>query len=112
MNSQSNPLNSNIIDTRRDTGVLPHQSIAALIRDGEIKADQAILSQQVQPASIDLRLGTTAYRMQASFLPGPNCTVREKIEMFVLQQLSIRLTRKLIINYLGAPKPVAKSGMR
>jgi dCTP deaminase len=89
MNGQTHPINSDLRDTRRDTGVLPHQSLAALIRDGEIKGEQAVSSQQVQPASIDLRLGTTAYRMRASFLPGPKCTVREKIERFGLHQIDL-----------------------
>jgi dCTP deaminase len=35
--------------------------------------------EQVQPASLDLRLGRTAYRVRASFLPGPNATVMDKI---------------------------------
>ena len=42
---------------QRSTGVLPYQVLAALIRSGEIAADQPIVSEQVQPASLDLRLG-------------------------------------------------------
>ncbi|MGB0575149.1 MAG: 2'-deoxycytidine 5'-triphosphate deaminase [Alphaproteobacteria bacterium] len=76
-------------DSRRDTGVLPYQSLMALIRDGEIAAAQPITSQQVQPASLDLRLGTTAYRMRASFLPGPNFTVQEQIENFGLYEIDL-----------------------
>jgi dCTP deaminase len=37
------------------------------------------MPEQVQPASIDLRLGPVAYRVRASFLPGPDATVPEKI---------------------------------
>ena len=89
MNEQSHPLNADGNGARRDTGVLPYQSLMALIRDGEIVAEQSIGSQQVQPASLDLRLGTTAYRMRASFLPGPNRTVREQIENFALHEVDI-----------------------
>ena len=64
---------------QRSTGVLPYQVLAALIRSGEIAADQPITSEQVQPASLDLRLGTVAYRLQASFLPGPQRTVHERL---------------------------------
>ena len=35
---------------------------------------------QIQPASLDLRLGPRAYRVRASFLPGPNSTVMEKVK--------------------------------
>jgi dCTP deaminase len=89
MNEQGHPLNTDSQGTRRDTGVLPYQSITALIRDGEIMAEQPIGSQQVQPASLDLRLGTTAYRMRASFLPGPHHTVREQIEKFGLHEVDL-----------------------
>ena len=65
---------------QRTTGVLPYQVLAALIRNGEIAAEQPITSAQVQPASLDLRLGSVAYRLQASFLPGPRRTVHERLE--------------------------------
>ena len=94
MNEQSEPLNTDTQVIRRDTGVLPYQSITALIRDGEITAEQPIRSQQVQPASLDLRLGTTAYRMRASFLPGPNHTVHEQIEKFGLHD---SLSRRFVV---------------
>ena len=55
---------------RHRTGVLPSQAIRALIKSGEITADVDILDDQIQPASLDLRLGGVAYRVQASFLPG------------------------------------------
>jgi len=63
----------------RSTGILPYQAINAMRRGGEILADADILPEQVQPASIDLRLGPVAYRVRASFLPGPDATVLEKI---------------------------------
>ena len=70
-------------------GVLPYQSLTALIRDGEISGLQPLTSQQVQPASIDLRLGATAYRMRASFLPGPTRTVKQQIELFSLHEIDL-----------------------
>jgi dCTP deaminase len=63
----------------RATGILPYQAINAMRRGGEILAAADILPEQVQPASIDLRLGPVAYRVRASFLPGPDATVLEKI---------------------------------
>ena len=63
----------------RTTGILPYQAINEMRRSGEIFADTEIAPEQVQPASIDLRLGSVAYRVRASFLPGLDSTVLEKI---------------------------------
>ena len=61
------------------TGILPSQAIRALIEAGEIRAAPEIGEGQIQPASLDLRLGKVAYRIRASFLPGANATVRDKL---------------------------------
>ena len=63
----------------RATGILPCQALAELVRNHEIIALAEILPDQIQPASLDLRLGTVAYRVPASFLPGPDKTVMGKI---------------------------------
>ncbi len=51
-------------------GVLPDAMLERLIAEGAIAADPPVLAEQVQPASLDLRLGAHAYRVRASFLPG------------------------------------------
>jgi len=79
----------------RATGILPFQAINALRRDGEILTKADILPEQVQPASIDLRLGAMAYRVRASFLPGPDATVLEKIEQ--LDGYAIDLTNSAVL---------------
>ncbi len=61
------------------TGVLPAQQIHALIRARDIQAIEEITADQVQPASLDLRLGKTAYRVRASFLPGRDGRVLDKL---------------------------------
>ena len=71
------------------TGLLPYQQIRALIRDNEIWSEVDILPGQVQPASLDLRLGAVAYRVRASFLPGENSTVAEKIQQFALHEIDL-----------------------
>lgn len=73
----------------RTTGVLPYQSLAACIRSGEIAAELPITSEQLQPASLDLRLGPVAYRVQASFLPGPDRTVQERIDTCRLHTIDL-----------------------
>ena len=63
-------------------GILPIQNLRAGIRDGWIAADPAIGEAQLQPASLDLRLGPVAYRVVSSFLPGPERTVEQKLAEF------------------------------
>ncbi|TLY32867.1 MAG: 2'-deoxycytidine 5'-triphosphate deaminase [Nitrospirae bacterium] len=53
----------------RPRGVLASQQLRRLVRDGAISAKVPIEERQYQPASLDLRLGDTAYRMLSSFLP-------------------------------------------
>ena len=53
----------------RQSGILPYQQIRQLMAKGAITAALPIEDRQVQPASLDLRLGTKAYRLLASFLP-------------------------------------------
>jgi len=54
------------------SGIIPFQHLRTLVRQGAIKADNPITSEQIQPASLDLRLGTKAYRLLSSFLPEPS----------------------------------------
>lgn len=70
-------------------GILPSQVIKELIRSREIQAAAEIADRQIQPASIDLRLGTTAYRIRASFLPGEGATVEEKIDRFGMHEIDL-----------------------
>ena len=65
--------------TSQRAGVLPHQAIEGLIARGAIKG-AAIERAQLQPASLDLRIGKIGFRINASFLPGRNVTVQDKIE--------------------------------
>ncbi|HZH26022.1 MAG TPA: 2'-deoxycytidine 5'-triphosphate deaminase [Azospirillaceae bacterium] len=76
-------------EPERSAGVLPSQALRAAIADGQITGLQAIGEDQIQPASLDLRLGEVAYRVRASFLPGPRATVREKIDAFKLYQIDL-----------------------
>jgi dCTP deaminase len=72
-----------------DKGILPDRMIAALYESGAIGAAARIVDAQVQPASLDLRLGSVAYRVRASFLPGPRATVAERIESLKLHEISL-----------------------
>ena len=74
----------------RPSGILPAQEIRSLIRDHELWAKTEITPAQIQPASLDLRLGDVAYRIRASFLPGPTATVKEKLEAFAMHRMDLR----------------------
>ncbi|MFL5050300.1 MAG: 2'-deoxycytidine 5'-triphosphate deaminase, partial [Xanthobacteraceae bacterium] len=63
--------------------------IAALNRAGAILAEQPFVPDQIQPASLDLRLGAVAYRVRASFLPGPGATVAERIDHLKLHEIEL-----------------------
>ncbi len=84
---------------RYNTGILPSQEIHALIESGALRADPPILAEQVQPASIDLRLGAVAYRVRASFLPGKTRTVHHKID--ALGTHEIDLTKEAVLERGG-----------
>ena len=73
----------------RTTGILPSQELRELIAGGRIVASPSIEEAHIQPASLDLRLGDIAHRVQASFLPGPNNTVESKIKDLRMARLDL-----------------------
>lgn len=70
-------------------GILPEQEIDVLVASGHILPRSALAPGQVQPASLDLRLGETAYRMRASFLPGENKTVEDCLGDVVMHKIDL-----------------------
>ena len=60
-----------------NTGVLPDKELRRLVAEGAIRPDIELDEDQIQPASLDLRLSDIAYRIRASFLPGKNRTVAD-----------------------------------
>ncbi len=71
------------------TGILPYQDIVKLVNGGRINAAAPIEDTQMQPASLDLRLGATAWRVRASFLPGKGSPVSAKIERMMMHQIDL-----------------------
>ncbi|NEX45061.1 2'-deoxycytidine 5'-triphosphate deaminase [Pseudotabrizicola algicola] len=71
------------------TGVLAAQNLRDLIARGAITAAPAILPEQVQPASLDLRLGPIAYRVRASFLAGKGRPVSERLAEFEMHRMDL-----------------------
>ena len=70
-------------------GVLPSQALRRLIAQGAISGAPAILPDQLQPASLDLRLGTRAYRVRASFLAGDGRSVTSRIAEFEMHHVDL-----------------------
>src|SRR6202789_72528 len=77
------------------SGVLPAQALEQMIANGGIRARAPILPDQLQPSSIDLRLGAEAYRVRASFLAAGSATVTSKLEQYRLHTLD--LTRPAVL---------------
>jgi len=71
------------------TGVLPSQTLRAMVAAGEITADSAIAPAQIQPASLDLRLGRVACRVRASFLAGARRRVTKRLAEFEMHRFDL-----------------------
>src|SRR5258707_6078994 len=70
-------------------GILPDRMIAAMADAGLILPAYPFVESQIQPASLDLRLGSVAFRVRASFLPGPRTTVAERIDELKLHEIDL-----------------------
>ncbi|MEO8811757.1 MAG: 2'-deoxycytidine 5'-triphosphate deaminase [Caulobacteraceae bacterium] len=70
-------------------GILPCQTIEALVAAGAISAEGGVAADQVQPASLDLRLGGRVWRVRASFLPRPGGTVAGRIADVAMHELDL-----------------------
>ena len=75
--------------TNGTKGILPDHMITALAESGGIRPAREFAPDQIQPASLDLRLGKVAYRVRASFLPGPQTTVAERIDELKLHEFAL-----------------------
>jgi dCTP deaminase len=70
-------------------GILPASGIRDLIEAGHIAVAKRPDPDQVQPASLDLRLGDVAYRVRASFMPGPTMAVTDRLTKLKLHEFSL-----------------------
>ena len=70
-------------------GVLASQQIREMIEVGALWAQPQIMDAQVQPASLDLRLGTRAIRARASFLTGRDRSVASRIKDFAMHEVDL-----------------------
>ncbi|MGB3146884.1 MAG: 2'-deoxycytidine 5'-triphosphate deaminase, partial [Paracoccaceae bacterium] len=70
-------------------GVMADSGIRRMIADGLIDADLPVTDPQIQPASLDLRLGTVAYRVRASFLAGHGQRVADRLREFEMHRVDL-----------------------
>lgn len=71
------------------TGVLSDSQIKHMISEGVIGASSPIVKDQIQPASLDLRLGNKAYRVRASFLPGLQNSVEQRLDELTMHEIAL-----------------------
>ena len=70
-------------------GALGSQHIAQLFADGVLQSEDSLDTDQIQPASVDLRLGSTAYRVRSSFLPGRDRSVDQCLQDMVMHRVDL-----------------------
>lgn len=75
---------------QHSTGILPAQELRRLVRENVLfSTADPVTEEQIQPASVDLRLGAKAYRVRASFLPNPNARVDDKIQALSTHEIDL-----------------------
>jgi len=72
-------------------GILPRQLIETLVKQGHITglSDDPVHPPSLQPASLDLCLGQTAFRLRASFLPGRESSVAEAVKSVTMHHVDL-----------------------
>ncbi|WP_107843676.1 2'-deoxycytidine 5'-triphosphate deaminase [Litoreibacter ponti] len=70
-------------------GVLADHQMRIMLDEGAITAEEPIADGQIQPASLDLRLGTHAYRVRASFLAGRDHPVERRLNDFTMHRVDL-----------------------
>jgi len=83
------PLFPEIYDHEGGNGILPWQEIKRLVQVGRISASPEVSDSQLQPASLDLRLGQEAYRVEASFLRGRSATLLTKVHELLVDKIDL-----------------------
>ena len=74
---------------KEKNGILPSQYIEVLLNKNFIFSNEKINLDAIQPASLDLRLGYQAWRVPASFLPGKEYSVEEKLNQIAMHKFNL-----------------------
>ena len=70
-------------------GILPSQTLRTMIETVEIASEIPVTDAQIQPASLDLRLGSTSWRVRASFLPGKRRNLTDRLPDYAMHEISL-----------------------
>jgi dCTP deaminase len=70
-------------------GIQSDETIAAFIKAGVITPGAELALGQIQPSSLDLRLGRRAWRVRASFLPGRERLLMQRLEQVALHEIDL-----------------------
>ena len=89
-------------------GILPVQEIRTAIANGAIISDAPLTAAQMQPASIDLRPGRRAWRVQSSFLPGPETRVVDKLPRLAMHEIDLEGGAVLAVSYTHLTLPTKR----
>ena len=73
----------------RARGILPSHGLLAVVGE-QIVCVRDLDADQIQPSSVDLRLGARAFRVPASFLPGRGHTVADRLTQLSEGQIDLR----------------------
>jgi dCTP deaminase len=107
-----------VTDFGTQFGLLPREKIELMLRRKMVQSESTIEEEQLQPASLDLRLGPRAYRVRASFLPGNGSQVEERLRNFACEEEAISLENNgavlergcvyviPLLEYLNLPKDI------
>ena len=98
---------------------LLHDSYIQILADHDhLSCTIGNIEKQIQPASVDLRLGKKAYRIRASFLPGDNTSVSSRLEQLTLHEFPLEDGAVLetncvylvpLLEHLDLPEDIAAS---
>ena len=70
-------------------GVLPRQDIQEMVAKGILTPDTPLEDGQIQPASIDVRVGQRVHRLRTSFLPRQGERVQDTLEKYSLYSFNV-----------------------
>ncbi len=90
-------------------GVLPDRAIRALADAGALRSAAPLDPDQVQPASLDLRLGTVAHRVRASFLAGRGRRVADRVAELTMHSIPLTATGAVLERGCVYVVPLAES---
>ena len=83
----------------RTTGAIPNQIIEQFLEMGGIKAEISVPPANVQPSSLDLRLGQRGFRVKAAFLPRQGETIEAALGRYQVEGLDLTHGARLEVDH-------------